>query len=148
MDCTIIDGIKYPITPESFERLKNRGSIFAYESNNPDNFYDKRNIRVYNHNTKYHYYLENVEVKIGDSNLLFIDFPRSDGPMGSWDSSVTQHAIVKSWGQSRGVHAGCFVRFRIDAIDKDGYCRVYDGYNENHSGLYARNCFYEINKII
>jgi hypothetical protein len=148
LEDTIIDGLVYPITPKSFGYLVNSGySRYAYTNNNPDSFTDKQNIRVYNHTTKEHFYLEAVWPELGDNNLLFVDFPRSDGPTSSWSNHVTQHAVIRTWGQSRGAQAGDFVRFTIESMDKDNYCRVNDGYNEHHSGSYSRGCFYKVVKI-
>jgi len=145
-ESTIIDGLEYPISEEDFEYISRRGSKFAYVSNNPDNWHDKKNIRVYNHNTKKHFYLEKVWPKVGDNNLLFIDFPRTDAPVDSWSSDATQYAKVTAWGSGDRGHSGDFVRFKIIEIDKDNYCRVDDGFNKP-SGWYARSCFYKINKI-
>lgn len=143
---TIIDGIEYPISERDFDYLQRGGwSNYAYV-NNSDNFNDKRNIRVYNHNTKEHYYLEGVWPEIGDGNLLFVTFPKTDAPRTSWSQHATQHASVRTWGAREG-YTGEFVRYTIEEISKDNYCKVSDGYNHGASGWYARDSFYKINKI-
>lgn len=142
----IISGeLEYPISEEKFKWIEKSGSRYAYVNNNPDNFHDKKHIRVYNHNTKHTFFLENIEVKVGDNNLLFIDFPRTDAPIDSWSKDSTQYATIRTW--NRDNYQGDFVRFTIVEIGKDGMCRVSDGHNEPH-GWYARSCFYKINKIM
>ncbi|MFA5586368.1 MAG: hypothetical protein WDA02_07485 [Saccharofermentanales bacterium] len=143
-----IDGLEYPISERDFEYMKNSGySNFAYVNNNPDKWHDKKHIRVYNHITKQHFYLEKVWPEVGDNNLIFVDFPRTDAPTDSWSQHATQYAKVRSWGQSRDEHHGDFIRFKIIQINDDNYCKVDDGYNEQPSGWYARDSFYKINKI-
>jgi len=144
----MIDGLEYPISDRSYDYLIRSGySNFIYVNNNPDDWNDKINIRVYNHQTKEHFYLEKVWPEIGDNNLIFVDFPRTDAPTNSWSPDATQYAKIRSWGQSRGEHYGDFIRFKIVGIDKNNYCTVDDGYNHKHGGSYARNCFYKITKI-
>lgn len=143
---TKIDGLEYPIPEDKFKWIANgENSRYAYVNNNPDNYMDRKNIRVYNPVTKKHYYLENVEVKVGDNNLLFVDFPRTDAPVDSWSQHATQYAIIRNW--NRDNYQGDFVRYEILEINKNGMCKVSDGYNEP-SGWYARDSFYKINKII
>lgn len=139
----VIDGLEYPITESNFEHISSRVSgKYAYYSIS-ENFNDKRNIRIYNHSTKEHYFLEQVWPKIGDTNLLFVDFPRDDAPMDSWYSHATQHANIRTW--ARNELSGELVRYRIIGIDEHNYCRVDDGYN-TPSGVYHRSCFYTILK--
>lgn len=143
-----IDGLEYPISERSFEYMKHSGySNFAYSNNNTENWNDKKHIRLYNHITKQHFYLERVWPKIGDNNLIFVDFPRTDAPPESWSQHATQYAKVRSWGQSRENYHGDFIRFKIIEINKNDYCKVDDGYNEQTSGWYTRDSFYKINKI-
>lgn len=141
-----IDGLEYPISERSFDYLiRSANSQYAYASNS-ENFHNKKNIRVYNHTTKEHYYLENVVVEVGDEGLLFVDFPKTDGPRNSWSERATQVVKIRTWGREE--HRGEFVRYEITEIDKDNYCRVDDGYNKHKSGWYARDCFYKVIKII
>ena len=143
----VIDGLEYPISERNYEYLVNGGwPKFIYTNNNPENFHDKSHIRVYNHKTKEHYYLENVVVKPGDSNLLFVDFPRTDAPTDSWSSDASQHANIRCWNRN-DLPKWDFVRYKILSINDNGMCWVDDGYNEP-SGWYARDCFYKINKIM
>lgn len=136
----ILAGLEYHLSEEGFKRKKG----YAYFNPNADvNWHDKRTIRVFNHNTNEHYYLENVWPSIGDSNLLFIDFPRTDSPIGSWSSDSSQTCKPVVW--AREELKGEFVRFKIHEIDKDNYCRVDDSYNKPF-GWYARSCFYKITK--
>lgn len=143
----LIDGLEYHISEKDFEYHTRYGSKYAYFNPNAiENWYNKNMIRVYNHYTKEHLFLERVWANIGDNNLLFIDFPRMDGPIDSWCKAVTQYAIIKSWSdRAENELGGDFVRFTIDSIDKDNFCKVSDGYNSN-SGWYARGAFYKIIK--
>lgn len=140
----IIDGLEYHTSEENFNHYSSYGGRFAY-FHIGDEWYDKNNIRVYNHTTKEHYFLEKVWPNLGDNNLLFIDFPRTDAPIDSWSSHATQYAKVRSWAHSH-ILSGDFVRFTIESIDKDNYCKITDGHNYPH-GWYARDCFYKIQKI-
>lgn len=147
----LINGIEYHLSEQSFQNLLNSTGKYAYfhnhDENVPDSWYNKNNLRVYNHHTNEHYYLERVWPNVGDNNLLFLDFSRNDGPTYSWYQHVTQHALVTTWAEhSDKGPASNFVRFTIDYIDKDNFCKVSDGYNKN-SGWYARGCFYKILKI-
>ncbi|TXG86406.1 MAG: hypothetical protein E6R13_00610 [Spirochaetes bacterium] len=147
----IINGIEYHLSEQSFEHLLNSTGKYAYfhnhDENVPGSWYNKNNLRVYNHHTNEHYYLERVWPNVGDNNLLFLDFSRNDGPTYSWCQYVTQHANVSAWmNNSDKGPSKDFVRFTIDYIDKDNFCKVSDGYNKN-IGWYARGCFYKILKV-
>lgn len=141
-----IDGLEYLVTEEDFKYLQNRGSSFAYALQDNEDFYNRKFLRVYNHNTKEHYYVESVYPKVGDSNLLFIDFPRSNAPVDSWMSGTTRHANITSWNKSEKDLGNDFVRFTIEYIDKEGYCQLFDG-RKKCGGWYSRSCFYKINKV-
>jgi hypothetical protein len=140
----LIDDLLYPITKSNFKyNIKFGSPKYCYSLFDSSDFYNRKYLRVYNHSTKEHYYLERAWPDITDNNLLFVDFPRSDGPIDSWASHVTQHACIRTW--AREGYVGEFVRYKIVEIGKDNYCKVEDGYN-SPSGWYARDCFYKINK--
>lgn len=135
-----IDGLEYPCRyPENYRFDK------CLYCSNSDKLYNKKNIRVYNPKLKQHCYLEWYWPNIGDTNLLFVTFPRTDGPVDSWSSSVTQHVNITTWTRENMI--GEFVRFRIISINEDNYCRVSDNWNYKNDGIYARDAFYKINKI-
>lgn len=141
-----IDGLKYPISQDKFKWIQNgENNRYAYINNNPDNYMDRKHIRVYNPNTKKHYFLERVDdIKVGDNNLLFVDFPRTDAPADSTWQHATQYAVIRTW--NRDNYQGDFARYEIVSIRKDGYCVVSDGYNTPH-GYFSGDAFYKINKI-
>lgn len=139
----LIGGLEYPITEKNWKYLQWQGTGYPY-ANNSEDFNDKRHIRVWNKHTKEHYFLEKGWPEIGEGGLVFVIFPRTDGPTNSWASYVTQHVNIKTWGGKRD---GEFVRFEIKSIDKHNYCTVTDGYNKTNGGIYARDSFYTVNKI-
>jgi hypothetical protein len=140
----IIDDLEYPILEKNFKFIQNSGK-FAYKNNNENNWNDKNELRIYNHFTKEHFLLiRKWDLAPGDNNLIFVDFPRTDGPTNSW---TTQHALVKCHNDSKPGLLGDFMRFTILSIDRNGYCDVTDGYNTG-MGAFARDCFYSINKIL
>lgn len=146
----IIDGLDYLVPEDKFKWILNGfGSKYAYANPNAEkNWYDKTLIRVYNHIKKEHYWLERVWPEVGDSNLLFVDFPRSDAPTYSWASDATQHALVRTWAHFKKPEeiANDFIRYKITHIDQWNYCNVDDGYNKPDNSGYARDCFYRITK--
>lgn len=141
-----LGGLVYPANQTTLWKV-NKGWGSAYHYFNPsDKFYDKQHLRVYNHKTNQVFYLERVYPTIGDNNLLFVDFPRTDGYVEN--QKCTQYAIIRTWSDGRSKeHSGDFVRFTIEHINEDRFCRINDGYNKP-SGVYASNCFYKINKIL
>lgn len=142
---TIIGGLEYPISEGNWKYLQWQGTSYPYASN-VDDFNDKRHIRVWNKHTKQHFFLEKGWPEIGDMGLVFVTFPRTDGPINSCASYVTQHVNIRTWG---GVERdGEFVRYEIKSIDKNNFCVVTDGYNKTNGGVYARDCFYLVNKVI
>lgn len=146
----LIDGLEYFISEKNFNHLPNSlgGGCKSPYFSIGKNWYDKTHIRVYNMYTKEHFFLEQAFPKIGDSNLLFVDFPRSDAPTDSWASDATQHANIRTWANHmKNGLGGDFIRYKILNIDQHNYCKASDEYNEP-SGAYALDAFYKIHKII
>lgn len=136
----IIDGLEYPVDVALYERVATYGGKYPFVNNNPDNYYDQTNLRVYNPVEKKHYYLEAVNAEVGDSNLIWIDTT-------AFIRSYPELAYALSCGKRGEPTEGMFLRVKVESISESGYCNLEIRPNQ-FSRWWSKNCLYKINYIL
>ena len=111
-----------------------RGITSPYVSNEIDS---KDNIRVYDVKLNAHIYLQRVQPKKGDTDLVRVQFPRDEGGL---------FCLINKWSFGENE----FIRYTIDVMHKDGMVSVIGMFNEEkrHKCRCYSNDFYKIINII
>ena len=135
-----IDDIEYEYTDREFELIKTFATCYAVHCLDENN----HNIRVYNHHTKEHYYLERADLNNYKEGLLFVNVSHRHSFGGVERFAV---AVVNTWAYFNP-SLGEFIKYDVMSVNKSRYCMIKDNFNtplryHSHSADY----FYKINSI-